>query len=234
MFSQTKRLFTRGARRSGPLVFDPDLVARGVSAEPDAQRWREDLDSLFELVDARMVERRGVGTPPSAADPNAPPHIDRRGQGAGAAASPAPSIEAPADPWFGFGILDQPEPPATGVSPASVDAHPAVDALVAKAVAAGLPEAWKTELRKLVVATVRRAVHDTVQKAVGAAIEKLVHEGVEIDDPDAHVAPAASTRTGQAPSAMVTIRLRRRGHARRSDAPSMSIHPSTRGRLLTR
>ncbi|MFP5379013.1 MAG: hypothetical protein ACLGHP_04580, partial [Vicinamibacteria bacterium] len=81
---------------------------------PHAPGWQEDLDSLFNLVDAQMVERRGIVAPLPA------------GAAAGRRAGDRPASPPPegsprgeaADPWFGFGLVD---PADAGPAPATRD-----------------------------------------------------------------------------------------------------------------
>ena len=146
MFTQTKRLFGIAPPRTDPLVCDYALTAQQESGAPSQTQWQEDLDSLFVLVDAQMVERRGAAALPPAAPP----------------AVPAPVDSAPQDLWIGFGATDQ-SATESEERVAVSDAGLTLEAALARVLEAGLPESFKDELRALVRAAVREAVAAALQ-----------------------------------------------------------------------
>jgi hypothetical protein len=175
-------------------------------ATASAPEWTDDLDSLFRLVDERMVERRVVWAPE-----DAPEDGDGVSEPVGSAAALAedgrggpPPTDTPGDCWIGFGIAeetgetfaaDAAEGPAEGPVPPS-------DEFVARVLVTGLLDSFKAELRALVEATVRDAVDAAVKDQVRNAVREFLAETVCEAVQDA-ASPARSS------PALVSILVRR-------------------------
>lgn len=192
MFTPARRLFGRAPATSEPLVCDYHVIGRTTPVAPHAPGWQEDLNSLFNLVDAQMVERRGIVAPLPAAAAASRRAGDRP-------ASPPPEGSArgeAADPWFGFGLVD---PADAGPAPTTRDdLLAAIEQLVARTLDVALPERVKDELREMV----RQAVREAVSEAVRDAITLARSDRAE-DPPDTAPVDRASA------SALVSIRVRR-------------------------
>lgn len=199
MFTPGKRLFGRSAAIE-PLVCDYHVIGRTSPVAPDSPGWQEDLDSLFNLVDAQMVERRGVVAPLPATTTPARRAADnaRRPDDA---ARPAPS-----GPWIGFGLAE--DPPAAPEAPLAGLAA-AIDTLVARAVEAEWRGPLRDELRDVIHRAVREAVSDALRDAIA-----LAREDRPPVSPASGPPLAAEDRDAPAPArpftpALVSIRVRR-------------------------
>lgn len=194
MFTPARRLFGRAPATSEPLVCDYHVIGRTTPVPPHAPGWQEDLDSLFNLVDAQMVERRGIVAPlPAGAA------AGRRAGDRPAAPSPeaSPTGDA-ADLWFGFGLVDPADAASTPAPATRDDVLAAIEQLVARTLDVALPERVKDELREMVRQAVREAVSEAVRDAITLARSDRA-EG----PPDRAPVDHASA------SAMVSIRVRR-------------------------
>lgn len=190
MFTQTRRLFGIASSRTDPSDSGYPLIQE--PGAPSANVWQEDLDSLFVMVDAQMIERRGLaaGLPPPSA--TAPP--------------PAATLDpAPQDQWIGFGMAD--------TSEASPDLALSLEAALAQALAAGLPEPLKADLDALVRVAVRDAVAAALQDQ-GRAIVRDEVAAVVRAIPAAPAPPVPDP--APAPSTVISIRIRRSRASARS------------------
>jgi hypothetical protein len=195
VFTQTRRLFRTAPARTGPVVCEWPATA-------SAPEWTDDLDSLFRLVDERMVERRVVWAPE-----DAPEDGDGVSEPSGSAAARAedgrdgpPPTDTPEDYWIGFGIVE--ETGETFAAEAAEGPVPPSDEFVARVLVTGLLDSFKAELRALVEATVRDAVDAAVKDQVRNAVREYLDEAVREAVQDA-ASPARSS------PALVSILVRR-------------------------
>jgi hypothetical protein len=144
-----------GKREHFPIVFDPRLKDPDRRPAPVDPEFQGDLDSLFHVVDAQMVDRR------AARPPDTPTAVEggRR-------------ADDHQDMWIGFGIEEfTPGAPGNGTaSGVAAPAPPVVSAQqVADLVIAAIRDQMKPEIREQVRAAVKECVDEAVRDAAGKA-----------------------------------------------------------------
>ena len=216
MLNRTRRLLGLAKSSSAyrnwddPRTFsDFDPAASGWIAAPDSANpdWKDNLESLFRLVDSRLAERRSIVTEPSEGQ------VDRR-QLRPESLTPQPraltevpprqTITPPAPPntWLGFGLEE--EHPVTAVEGPS-----AVEQLAAQVMAQVRAALLEGEFTTAVRAAAREAVEEALRERMAAEVRAGVEDALR------DAAAAWDSESRMAPSTILAIRVRQR-HSRRS------------------
>ncbi|MEO8677650.1 MAG: hypothetical protein ABI665_01310 [Vicinamibacterales bacterium] len=160
---------------------EPDELELAERPQPP---WQDDLESLFQVVDSRIIERRAATSPPA--------------DGHQASRESAPP---PAGSWVGFGLED-------AASAAGENNHaPAVEQLAAQVLA----QVRATLLDGDLTAAIRHAAREAVESALKERLGDEVRAGVEAALREVSArGPADITERPLASSTIVSIRLRPR------------------------
>jgi hypothetical protein len=174
-------------------------IAAPDSAHPD---WKDDLESLFKLVDSRLAERRSAVAGPAEGQ------IERRHAGLESLPTVAPpevvqAITPPEPPnsWVGFGLEEE--------APIAVAQPAAIEQLAAQV----MVQVRAAVLGDEFTAAVRAAAREAVEEALRERLAAEVRAGVEGALREA--AAAWDNESRMAPSTILAIRVRQR-RSRRS------------------
>lgn len=211
MLNRTRRLLGLAKSSSAYRDWDDprnfsefDRLASGWIAAPDSPHpdWKDDLESLFKLVDSRLAERRSAVTVPTEgqADRRQPRPADAtpRPRALTEAAPPDTTTESapPKENWLGFGLEEQ--------APFGAEEPSAVEQLAGQVMA---------QVRELLLegeftAAVRAAAREAVEEALRERLAAEVRAGVE--DALREAAAAWDDERRMAPSTILAIRVRQR------------------------
>ena len=212
MLNRTRRLLGLAKSSSAyrnwddPRTFnDFDPAASGWIAAPDSTHpdWKDDLESLFKLVDSRLAERRSLVTGPTEGQ------IERRHAGPEPVQALTPPELVPAitppepskDMWLGFGLEEE--------AAIAVEQPAAIEQLAGQVMAQVRAALLEGEFTAAVRTAAREAVEEALRERLAAEVR------VGVDDALRAAAAAWDNESRMAPSTILAIRVRQR-RSRRS------------------